>query len=174
MITKRKPKAILVNKKEEKINQLFQNYIVDMYKVAKSRLDNEDDIYDAIQETGYRLYINFEKINNMDRIKIWIIKVLINECNKVYRLRKKEIKLQEKILKEKQEERDFTNDNDIDFGILLKELKKEDRTILTLYYGSDFTTKEIASILNKNESTIRSKIKRAKDHIRARIEEERE
>ena len=39
------------------------------------------------------------------------------------------------------------------------------------YYASNLTTKEIAKILKKNENTIRSKIKRAKDFIRANLKE---
>lgn len=66
-----------------------------------------------------------------------------------------------------------TNEDNINFEILLKELKKEDKIILTMYYGNNYTTKEIASILNKNENTIRSKIKRAKKQIKQIIEEER-
>ena len=34
------------------IGQIFQKYIPDMYKIANSRLYNDDDRYDAIQETG--------------------------------------------------------------------------------------------------------------------------
>ena len=62
-------------------------------------------------------------------------------------------------------------DDNLDFEILINKLKLEDRTILALYYASNLTTKEIAKILKKNENTIRSKIKRAKDFIRANLKE---
>ena len=38
--------------------------------------------------------------------------------------------------------------------------------ILTLYYYSGYTTKEIGHIMNKNENTIKTKIRRAKDKLR--------
>ena len=171
MITSNRVNHKLDSNKDEDISNLFNKYVNDMYKVAKSRLSNEDDIYDVIQETGYKLYINYEKINDIDKIKVWLIKVLINECNKIYKIKRREIKLQEKVLQKKLENRDIANDNNIDFELLIKELKKEDRTILTLYYGNNYTTKEIVNILNKNENTIRSKIKRAKERIRKEVEE---
>lgn len=49
----------------------------------------------------------------------------------------------------------------IDFQFLIKNLKNDEKTILTLYYCEKYTTKEISVILRKNESTIRSKISRA-------------
>lgn len=157
--------------KEEKTSTILEKYITDMYKVSKTRLSNEEDIYDAIQETAYKLYINIEKINDANKIKIWLIKVLINECNKIYRNKKREIKLQEKVTKELLDMIELTNEHKVDFEILLKELKSEDRTILALYYGDNYTTKEISSILNKNENTIRSRIKRAKEQIKRKAEE---
>ena len=47
------------------------------------------------------------------------------------------------------------------FDILIKDLQVEEKIILTLYYCSRYTTKEIAKILKKNDNTIRSKIARA-------------
>lgn len=157
--------------KEEKTSTILEKYIPNMYKVAKTRLYNEEDIYDAIQETAYKLYINIEKINDANKIKIWLIKVLINECNKIYRNKKREIKLQEKVTKELLDMIELADEHKVDFEILLKELKSEDRTILALYYGDNYTTKEISSILNKNENTIRSRIKRAKEQIKRKVEE---
>lgn len=75
--------------KEEKTSNILENYMSDMYRVAKSRLLSEEDIYDAIQEASYKLYINIDKIHDKNKIKIWLIKVLINECNKIYRNKKK-------------------------------------------------------------------------------------
>lgn len=172
MIGIEKTKVHLNHNTENYIGQIFQKYIPDMYKIAKSRLYNEDDIYDAIQETGYKLYINSKKIKDFEKIKIWLVKVLINECNRIYRNKKKELKVQEKIAKVKFETIDFTDQNNLDFEILINGLKREDRTILTLYYGNNLTTKDISKILNKNENTIRTRIKRAKEFIKCNLDKE--
>ena len=54
----------------------------------------------------------------------------------------------------------------IDFFELLSDLNYEERTIMAMYYSEEYTTKEIADILKSNESTIRSKIQRAKQKIK--------
>ena len=50
--------------------------------------------------------------------------------------------------------------------MLIKNLDYEEKIILTLYYCSNYTTKEISKILKKNENTIRSKMSRAKIKIK--------
>lgn len=71
----------------------FDNFILEMqkelYNIARSRLTNDDDIADAIQETILKSYKNFDKIKEKKYLKTYIIRILINECNKIYRHNKK-------------------------------------------------------------------------------------
>lgn len=55
----------------------------DLYKIAKSRITNEADIEDAIQETIIETYKSIKKLNNSSKFKKWIIKILINKCNRI-------------------------------------------------------------------------------------------
>lgn len=168
----RKNEISLGSNTKEYISQIFQKYVPDLYKIAKMRLYNEDDIYDVIQETGYKFYVNINKIRDTDKIKTWLIRVLINECNKIYRSKKRHMRLQEKIIQESFNDTDFNQETNLNFEMLINGLKKEDRIILTLYYGNNLTTKEISKILKKNENTIRTRIKRAKEFIKLNINEE--
>lgn len=45
----------------------------------------------------------------------------------------------------------------------------EERTIIAMYYSQNYTTKEISDILNIKESTIRSKMLRAKAKIKEKL-----
>ena len=67
----------------------FTNLIMlindDLYKIAKSRITNETDIEDAIQETMIETYKSIKKLNEPRKFKKWIIKILINKCNRIYR-----------------------------------------------------------------------------------------
>lgn len=54
-----------------------------MYKVAKGILGNDDDVADAVQNT---ILTCFEKLNTLKKpryFKTWMIRILINECNKI-------------------------------------------------------------------------------------------
>ena len=58
------------------------------------------------------------------------------------------------------------------FFLLLSLLHKDDRVIFQLYYGEEYTTKEISEILDIKESTIRSRIHRGKEQLRKKIHRE--
>lgn len=48
-------------------------------------------------------------------------------------------------------------------------LDKKYRTIIILYYEQGFTTKEIAQILDANESTVRSQLTTARNKLRKEL-----
>ncbi len=73
---------------KDAFNELMLYYEKDLYNIAKSRLYNEDDVCDAVQETILIAYQSIGKLLNPSKFKLWLIKILINECNKVYKNQK--------------------------------------------------------------------------------------
>jgi RNA polymerase sigma factor, sigma-70 family len=134
-------------------------------------LCNEDDINEAVQETMIEAYKEIKKLKYNQYFKTWIIKILINKCNKQYRKNKKEnISYEYNNLENQIKENEIQTD--IDFYIIISKLEYVERIIVTLYYLERYTTKEIAKILNKNENTIKTKLSRAKKKLRRYLEEE--
>lgn len=142
----------------------------ELYRISKIRLKKDEDVFDAIQET---MIIAFKSIKNLREIqyfKTWIIRILINECNKIYR--KKKIKnevcfdeIENNIYSE-----EFKVDEKLNFEFMCKNLKYEDRIIIVLYYMERYTDKEIGEILKLNENTVRTKRNRTKEKIRKILE----
>ena len=60
----------------------------ELYKIAKIRLKNDDDVFDVIQDTMLSAYKSLKKLKHNEYFKTWIIKILINECNKIYKMKK--------------------------------------------------------------------------------------
>ena len=88
------------------------------------------------------------------------------------KINKEQEKLQEKIAITKLNEIESDYQNSLEFATLINGLKKEDKTILTLYYGNNLTTKDISKILNKNENTIRTRILSAKEYLKSNLDKE--
>ena len=163
----------LVQKAKNKDSTAFSHLILnierDLYNIAKSKIKDENDIDDIIQETMLIAFTNIHKLKNNSYFKTWIIRILINNCNKFYK-RKKHKSLDNEILANfDSAEIDLSS---IKFQDFISFLNNEERTILTLYYYLGYTTKEISQILNKKEGTICSKISRAKIKIKEKYKGE--
>ena len=57
-------------------------------------------------------------------------------------------------------------DDDREFYALVGELPEDYRMIFLLYYGEGFHTKEIAQIMELNENTVKSRLKRGREKLR--------
>ena len=63
---------------------------------------------------------------------------------------------------------DFSTD--LEFNDLLKALPEESRLIFQMYYGEQFSIGEIAQMLNRKENTVKSKIHRGREQLRAQMD----
>ena len=127
----------------------------------------------AIQETMIEAFKNIKKLKKIESFKPWIIKILINKCNKIYQKKKmNEITFEEDIDNYLVHESERLSENDMDFYLLIKCLNYEERIIVTLYYLECYTTKEISQILGINENTIKTKLAIAKMKIKNNYKEE--
>lgn len=153
---------------KEAFNELILYYQKDLYNIAKSKLHNEDDICDAVQETILNVYRHIDTLLNPYKFKSWLIKILINECNKIYvQYKVNYLEISNELNFNIQ---DISNSN-IEFLDLLNILSADEREIFILYYKENYTSKEISKILNINQNTVRSKISRGKEKIKNKLEE---
>lgn len=159
-------------KDEVAFAKLIKNIEKELYVVAKARLNDKEDIGDAMQETIFKGYRNINKLKNNYSFKPWIIKILINECNHIYKKKEHTISYDDKEMEKYIA--NVENNEDLEFDLLIKDLNYEEKTILTMYYCSKYTTKEIGQILNKKENTIKSKISRSKEKLRNKLLKEGE
>ena len=147
---------------EQAFNELILKVQKEMYLIAKSKLKDEEDIADAIQETILACYKNLKKLRDNKLFKTWLIRILINECNKIHRQNKKIIYL------ENYNQTDLVyNDKYDDFGVrqAIKKLDEDLKTMVILYYFEDFNIKEISEIQKLPEGTVKSRLSRARKKL---------
>lgn len=159
----------------EVYTELILSISPELLRIARTRLSAQEDIDDAIQETLIKSYQNLNKLTDYNSFKPWIIKILINECNMIYRKKYKQSDLLSKLFNSEtnkitQESLQFVED-DIDFEILINKLNYNDKLIATLYYKNRYTPTEISEILDTNVNTIKSKILRIKKKLQKYIKE---
>lgn len=161
-----------INGDKNAFTELILNYQQDLYKIALTRLHSEYDIEEAIQETMISAFKNIKKLKDIEKFKNWIIKILINKCNEIYRKKMlRLVPLDEVDKYDLSESNNLEIESRLDFYSIIKTLDKKSRTILVLYYGEKYTTKEIAEILNKSENTIKTILRRSKIKLKDKFQE---
>ena len=141
--------------------ELMEKYKTALYKVAKSYLGREDDIADVMQDTVLAAYEHIKELKNASYFKTWLTRILINQCKDFLRQQKKYV-VSDKIAETSYE----MPENNREFYELIKELPEDYRMIFLLYYGEGFKTNEIAQILDVNENTVKSRLRRGRDRLK--------
>lgn len=141
----------------------------DLYKLARTRLHQNDDVEEVVQETMVKAFQQIQQLKDPTKFKPWVSRILINKCYRKYTKIKKENELYQ-VLDEfnyiPEDDQMDRVENTIDFYNIIKNLTYEEREIIELHYGIGHTFKEIANILHMNENTVKTKVLRAKEKIR--------
>lgn len=156
--------------------KLVQNYL---FNIAYMKLNNIEDANDVIQETMLNAFKNISNLREPKYFKTWIIRILINECNRFYKEKYKRINLFNKIIRRSDaNEIDWSIntvedklDSKMDYDLMIKELNPNEQNIIILYFGNRFSKKEIADILNISINTVKTRLRRAEEKIRKKRKE---
>ena len=70
-----------------KTEELFIEYMDNLYRIAVFMLSNVQDAEDAVQETYVRYLLKKPKLNNQEHEKAWLMCVCINICKNQIRYR---------------------------------------------------------------------------------------
>ncbi len=143
---------------------LIEKYKNALYKVAKGYFRDEEDVADVMQDTILSAYEHIGELKTVSYFKTWITRILINHCNDLLK-EKRRLKFVSSIPEQEAE----PEDNMREFYELLEGLPEGDRIIFLLYYGEGFNTREIGDILELNENTVKSRLRRGRKKLEQAI-----
>ena len=134
-----------------------------MCKVAMSMLRNEKDCEDAIQSAILTAYEKLSTLKHEEYFKTWLMRILINNCNKQLRQRKKTSELTEihAVSTPSVEE--------VEVRAAVEALPIKIRQVIILYYSEQFTTKEISGILKIPKGTVLSRLHKGRKLLRIEL-----
>lgn len=138
-----------------------------LYWVACGFFQNQEDVADAIQETILDAYEHIRDLKKAELFRTWLLRILINNCSRIFNYNKKNCSTDEIPEIESAE----TENDNVEFRQLLNQLPSESRVIFQLYYGEQFTTREIGVILHMKESTVKSRLRRGREQLRRQLQE---
>lgn len=160
----------IFNKEKEGIKltseEAIEAYSETVYKIALNTMKNTADAQDVYQEVFLRFVKNKKTIESKEHMKAWFIRVTLNCCNSMH-TQKYRKETQPLVIDKAMEEKEDTG-----ILFLVKELDYHYRIAIHLFYYEEYSIKEIASLLNEKEGTIKTRLSRARLMLKQRWEEE--
>lgn len=146
--------------------RLMTDYGDNILRLAYSYLHNMSDAEDILQETLIQFLKTQPELTDPVKEKAWMLRVAGN-------LSKNRIKYNKLRLTDELQE-SLASDHRDDLSYVweaVKQLPDKYREVVHLFYYEGYATKEIADILGRNESTVRSDLKRGRERLRTILEE---
>lgn len=136
---------------DEELSRIYYRHVKTVYRVCFMHMKNRYDTEDMVQNTFLRLMKDKTEFLSEDHEKAWLIRTATNLCRDHYRhWWNKTVAIDEA---EAAEEQPFVIDEVLEKVLALPSKYK---TAIYLYYYEGYSTLEIAGILKKKPSTVRS------------------
>ena len=142
--------------------ELMERQSLSMYKVARAMLKNDADVADVMQDTILTCFEKLDTLRKPEYFKTWMIRILINKCNKVIQ-HYKTYDLPEEFPEIGNSDMSLA---EFEFKEMLVKIDEKYRVILVLYYVEGFKIPEIAELLELKENTVKTRLARGREQIR--------
>ncbi len=159
----------------QELVSIFQE---DIHRLAYYRTFSQMDAEDITQEVFVQAYKKLKSLNDTQRFRAWLFSIAVNRCNDFLRKRKYLSLLQIRSAQEREfmeagENMSNTYNDSIakkrfweQVKSLLGKLSAMEREVFTLRFLDHQNINEIAAILEKNESTVKTHLYRALTKVR--------
>ena len=156
----------------EEFMQYYEKVYPQLYRTALFYMQNQQEAEDAVQDAVLAAYEKFHQLRDREKFAPWIMQILVNRCRrrmKTWFRREKDI---DGI--SPSQEVELSSEPDFATALAVKqvfwELKEEERMIVALSVFGGYTSEEVAGILGRNHSTVRSRYRRALQKMRKKLE----
>ena len=151
----------------EKAACFFDSFGNAILRLAYSYLHNMTDSEEILQETLMKYMIEAPHLVNDKHAKIWLMRVAANlSKNRIdYNRYRQTDELSDQLIAEEREDLSFVWE-------AVKNLKPTQREVIHLFYHEGYSTAEIAELLGRNESTVRSDLRRGREALKTVLKEE--
>lgn len=147
--------------------RLLDTYGNAVLRMAYSYLHNMSDAEDILQETLIQYLKTQPELNGPEHEKAWLLRVAANlSKNRLdYNRLRDSDELEETLVSQEREDLSFLWE-------AVKQLPDANREVIHLFYYEGYPTAQIAKILNRRESTVRSDLRRGRERLKKILKEE--
>lgn len=168
----------LIQKEEAALRELMAIYSNECYRLAYLLLKDRYEADDVIQDLFITAYTKIDSLQDAQKLKSWLISITMNLCRK----RQNRWSFRHIFLKSKAEDEvQWAASEDVETVVLSVEANEElarhilaldyrYREVISLYYFAEYSIKEISSLLQANENTVKSHLARGRKLLKERLE----
>lgn len=162
-----------IRNRDHTVDKQKYRHIVDehadmVYRIALNQMQNPHDADDVLQNVFIKLYTKAPDDLAGEHLKRWLIRVTVNECKSIWRrpwrkhVALEDIREEQAVLLERPYE---------DLYEAVAELPESCRVVVHLHYFEGYQTAEIAEILQVKEPTVRTRLSRARNYLKDKLQE---
>ena len=143
-----------------------EKYRDNIYAIAFNYFKNASDADDIVQDVLLKLYRADKEFESEEHVRNWLLRVTVNQCKKIsvsswFR--------KNGPLETYAESREYETPEESDLFLAVMNLPKKYRIIVHLFYYEDYSTRDIAQMLNLKEPTVRTRLMRARKILKERL-----
>ena len=156
------------DQRSKQFEESYHRHIAMVYRVCMSYLKNRDDAEDAAADVFLRLWRSSKSFPTEEYEKAWLLRVTVNRC--LDHLKKRDNlyeSIDDHVLIQGGDP--FPEDETL---AAIMELPERYKAVIYMYYYEGYTSKEIAAILRKPPSTIRSHLQEARQYLKGVLTDE--
>jgi len=146
--------------------EIVKSYSDMVYKIAFSYARNRTDADDIFSDTFLKFFAKKRKFESEEHRKAYLKRVTINCAKTFFQKNKRELLFNEAACKSVEPE---FQDNDVLDSVM--KLPEQQRTVIHLFYYEDYSITQISKILQLNENTVKTNLRRAKEKLQPMLKE---
>ena len=154
--------------------QAFQAYLLENkdahYRFIYQYMRSAEDALDVIQDSIVKALRAFDKKMFPDALNSWFYRIMVNTALDAIRKNKRTVSCELEDFETMMETEDQYKDFDLHEA--LDKLPIEIKAIITLRYFEDFKISDIATILQENENTVKTRLYRGLKLLKIELEED--
>ena len=134
-----------------------------LYRISMSMLRNEKDCEDAVQTAILAAYEKIGTLRQEEYFSTWLVRILINVCNKQLNSRNKVVDIKE------YRGVSASSQQEVEVRLAVESLPMKIRQVIVLYYMEQFSTKEISGILKIPKGTVLSRLAKGRELLKLEL-----
>lgn len=151
------------------IDDAVRRYADMVYRLAVVNTRDQYEAEDAFQEVFVKLFRYKDSITSEEHLKAWLIRVTVNQCRTMatsaWNQKKVPMESVAEFADETAEEVCNAMETAEEYEEVydaVKSLPEKYREVIHLFYYEDLAISEIARVLNRNEATVKTQLKRGR------------